>query len=408
MIINFVESLIASFFFTNYFDLKINKYVYFIINFILISVEINIDNIFNSYSITLPLLVASTVAVTAYFTVKNKIWEIIFISYLDQLIVGISIIVSLMLQNIVSNDTRVIIGKVLYFLFIYGILFIHKSKNIRLNILYWKLLTIVVIVFYFAYTILLQFYLGMKLNQTLVYIILLSLVLSVIGIAVIVYYISELEHKQQETQFSLQKLEMEQSNYQQLNNVSKEIKIMKHDLKHDYALIENYLKEKEYSKIMKIVESRMQEVQEVTTTINSNNNIINAIINYKMMIANSKNIKINYEINVSSKEYMKDYHLNELLSNLLDNAIDNCSKNDPKIEVFIEEDVFLYLEVINKINDSVLNKNPDLRTSKLGGNHGHGIKSVKRIVNEYRGSVKFFEKDNKFHASIIIPLNHPH
>lgn len=408
MIINFVESLIASFFFTNYFDLKINKYVYFIINFILISAEINIDNIFNSYSITLPLLVASTVAVTAYFTVKNKIWEIIFISYLDQLIVGISIIVSLMLQNIVSNDTRVIIGKVLYFLFIYGILFIHKSKNIRLNILYWKLLTIVVIVFYFAYRILLQFYLGMKLNQTLVYIILLSLVLSVIGIAVIVYYISELEHKQQETQFSLQKLEMEQSNYQQLNNVSKEIKIMKHDLKHDYALIENYLKEKEYSKIMKIVESRMQEVQEVTTTINSNNNIINAIINYKMMIANSKNIKINYEINVSSKEYMKDYHLNELLSNLLDNAIDNCSKNDPKIEVFIEEDVFLYLEVINKINDSVLNKNPDLRTSKLGGNHGHGIKSVKRIVNEYRGSVKFFEKDNKFHASIIIPLNHPH
>lgn len=408
MIINFVESLIASFFFTNYFDLKINKYVYFIINFILISAEINIDNIFNSYSITLPLLVASTVAVTAYFTVKNKIWEIIFISYLDQLIVGISIIVSLMLQNIVSNDTRVIIGKVLYFLFIYGILFIHKSKNIRLNILYWKLLTIVVIVFYFAYTILLQFYLGMKLNQTLVYIILLSLVLSVIGIAVIVYYISELEHKQQETQFSLQKLEMEQSNYQQLNNVSKEIKIMKHDLKHDYALIENYLKEKEYSKIMKIVESRMQEVQEVTTTINSNNNIINAIINYKMMIANSKNIKINYEINVSSKEYMKDYHLNELLSNLLDNTIDNCSKNDPKIEVFIEEDVFLYLEVINKINDSVLNKNPDLRTSKLGGNHGHGIKSVKRIVNEYRGSVKFFEKDNKFHASIIIPLNHPH
>ncbi len=408
MIINFVESLIASFFFTNYFDLKINKYIYFIINFILISAEINIDNIFNSYSITLPLLVASTVAVTAYFTVKNKIWEIIFISYLDQLIVGISIIVSLMLQNIVSNDTRVIIGKVLYFLFIYGILFIHKSKNIRLNILYWKLLTIVVIVFYFAYTILLQFYLGMKLNQTLVYIILLSLVLSVIGIAVIVYYISELEHKQQETQFSLQKLEMEQSNYQQLNNVSKEIKIMKHDLKHDYALIENYLKEKEYSKIMKIVESRMQEVQEVTTTINSNNNIINAIINYKMMIANSKNIKVNYEINVSGKEYMKDYHLNELLSNLLDNAIDNCSKNDPKIEVFIEEDVFLYLEVINKINDSVLNKNPDLRTSKLGGNHGHGIKSVKRIVNEYRGSVKFFEKDNKFHASIIIPLNHPH
>ena len=57
MIINFVESLIASFFFTNYFDLKINKYVYFIINFILISVEINIDNIFNSNKSLLPVLI---------------------------------------------------------------------------------------------------------------------------------------------------------------------------------------------------------------------------------------------------------------------------------------------------------------------------------------------------------------
>lgn len=408
MIINFIESLIASYFFTSYFDLKINKYLYFMINFILISTEINIDNIFYSYSITLPLVVASTVGIIAYFTTKNGIWEIVFISYLDQLIVGISIIMSLMLENIVNNDTRVIIGKIIYFLFVYGILFVNKTKNIRLNTLYWKLLTIVVVVFYFAYTILLQFYLGMKLNQRLVYITLLLLVLSVIGIAILVYYISELEHKQQETQFSLQKLEMEQSNYQQLNEVSKEVKIMKHDLKHDYALIESYLKGRKYSKIKEIVQTRMHNLQDVTTNINSDNELINTIINYKIMIANSKNIKVNYEINVSNREYMKDYHLNELISNLIDNAIDNCSKIDPKIEIFIEEDVFLYLEVINQIDESVLNRNPDLRTSKKGDNHGHGIKSVKRIVNEYRGSIKFFEKDNKFHVSIIIPINHPH
>lgn len=408
MIINFVESLIASFFFTNYFDLKINKYVYFIINFILISAEINIFNCLGDFSIILPLVVVFTATIIAFYASKNNLWEILFISFFDELIVGWAIIVSLFIDGYVVQEVRTVIAKILYFLIVCLVIHFCKRKEIRVNILYWRLLTIVVVIFYFAYIILLQFYLGMTLDKGLVFLTLLLLGLSVIGIAVLVYYISELEHKQQETQFSLQKLEMEQSNYQQLNNVSKEIKIMKHDLKHDYVLIENYLKEKEYLKIMKIVESRMQEVQEVTTTINSNNNIINAIINYKMMIANSKNIKINYEINVSSKEYMKDYHLNELLSNLLDNAIDNCSKNDPKIEVFIEEDVFLYLEVINKINDSVLNKNPDLRTSKLGGNHGHGIKSVKRIVNEYRGSVKFFEKDNKFHASIIIPLNHPH
>lgn len=408
MIINFTESLIASFFFTNYFDLKINRYLYFMINFILISTEINLDNVFYSYSITLPLVVAATATIIAYFAAKNDIWEVLFIALFNELIVGLSITISLLFQGMVSPYMRTAIAKTLYFLIICIVIYICKCKKIKLDSIYWKLLSIVAIIFYFAYTIISQFYLGMELNGVLVFITLLSFGLSVIGIAVLVYYISELEHKHQETQFSLQKLEMEQSNYQQLNDVSKEVKIMKHDLKHDYALIENYLKGRKYSKIKEIVQSRMQNLKDVTTTINSDNELINTIINYKIMIANSKDIKVNYEINVSEKEYMKDYHLNELLSNLLDNAIDNCSKINPVIEIFIEEDVFLYLEVINQIDESILTKNPDLRTNKKGDNHGHGIKSVKRIVNEYRGSVKFFEKDDKFHVSIMIPLNHPH
>ena len=68
------------------------------------------------------------------------------------------------------------------------------------------------------------------------------------------------------------------------------------------------------------------------------------------MIANSKNIEVSCDLNVSNKIYMKDYHLNELLSNLIDNAIENCSKNDPKINIIINEDVFLYIEVINSID----------------------------------------------------------
>lgn len=408
MIINFIESLIASFFFTNYFDLKINKYLYFMINFILISTEINIFNFFGDFSVILPLVVVASATLIAFFGAKNNLWEVLFISFFDELIVGWAIILSLFVDGYVAQEIRSIIAKILYFVIVCIVIRFCKTKEIRVNTLYWRLLTIVVVIFYFAYVILLQFYLGMTLDKGLVFLTLLSLGLSVIGIAVLVYYISELEHKQQETQFSLQKLEMEQSNYKQLNNVSKEVKIMKHDLKHDYVLIENYLRGKKYSKIKEIVQSRMQNLKDVTTTINSDNELINTIINYKMMIANSKNIKVDYEINVSDKQYMKDYHLNELLSNLLDNAIDNCSKSDPKIKIFIEEDVFLYLEVINQIDESVLKKNPDLRTNKKGDNHGHGIKSVKRIVNEYRGSVKFFEKDNKFHVSIMIPINHPH
>lgn len=408
MIINFLESLIASYFFTNYFDLKINKYVYFIINFVLISSVINLFSYFGNFSVTLPLIVVLTATVIAKLATKNNLWEILFITFFDELVVGWSIILSLFLENRIDSQIRTIIAKFLYFVILYFILKICKNVELKINELYWRLLTVVVIVFYFAYTILLQFYLGMQMNKILVFITLLSLGLSVIGIVVIVYYISKLEKQNQETQFSLQKLEMEQSNYVQLNEGAKEIKIIRHDLKHDYLLIGSYLENKNYSKINEIVKSRIKDIHEGTNTINSANELINTIINYKLMIANSKNIEVSCDLNVSNKIYMKDYHLNELLSNLIDNAIENCSKNDPKINIIINEDVFLYIEVINSIDVSVLNTNPNLITNKNGDIHGHGVKSIKRIVNEYNGNIKFFENGLKFHVSIIIPLNYPH
>lgn len=407
MIINIVESLIAAYFFTNYFDLKINKRIYYILNFLTITTIINIFDCFGDFSIILPLVVVIDAALIAYFGTNNNIWEILFITFFDELIVGLSITVSLLAEDFISSELRAFVAKILYFLMVYLVIYVYKLKNIRLNDIYWKLLSIVAIVFYFGYNVILQFYLGMDLSDVMVFTTLISFGLSVIGIAVTVYYISKLEREKQETQFLLQKLEMEQSNYKQLNEVSKEIKIMRHDLKHDYLLIENYLEENKYSEIKEMINSRVYDLEEVTHTVNSENKLINTIINYKKMIAQSKNIKVKYKINVRDILYMKDYHLNELLSNLLDNAIENCSKNNSQIDIVIEEDVFLYIEVVNQIDKSVLENNPNLHTSKIGETHGHGIKSIQRIVNEYGGSIKFFEKDLEFHVSVIIPINHP-
>ena len=109
MIINFLESLIASYFFTNYFDLKINKYVYFIINFVLISSVINLFSYFGNFSVTLPLIVVLTATVIAKLATKNNLWEILFITFFDELVVGWSIILSLFLENRIDSQIRTIL-----------------------------------------------------------------------------------------------------------------------------------------------------------------------------------------------------------------------------------------------------------------------------------------------------------
>ena len=85
-------------------------------------------------------------------------------------------------------------------------------------------------------------------------------------------------------------------------------------LKHDYLLIGSYLENKNYSKINEIVKSRIKDLHEGVNTVNSANELINTIINYKLMIADSKSIEVNCDLNVSNKIYMKDYHLNDSLS----------------------------------------------------------------------------------------------
>lgn len=139
MIINFLESLIASYFFTNYFDLKINKYVYFIINFVLISSVINLFNYVKDYSIMLPLIVALIASTIAFFGTKNNYWEILFITLFDELIVGLSITISLLVDGLVYPFIRSLIAKILYFIIVFIVIKVCKEKEIKLESIYWKL-----------------------------------------------------------------------------------------------------------------------------------------------------------------------------------------------------------------------------------------------------------------------------
>ncbi|MEI3327885.1 MAG: hypothetical protein V8R64_16065 [Thomasclavelia sp.] len=122
MIINIVESLIAAYFFTNYFDLKINKRIYYILNFLTITTIINIFDCFGDFSIILPLVVVIDATLIAYFGTNNNVWEILFITFFDELIVGWSIILSLFIEDYVIPEVRTVVAKILYLLIVYNVI----------------------------------------------------------------------------------------------------------------------------------------------------------------------------------------------------------------------------------------------------------------------------------------------
>jgi sensor histidine kinase regulating citrate/malate metabolism len=93
-----------------------------------------------------------------------------------------------------------------------------------------------------------------------------------------------------------------------------------------------------------------------------------------------------------------------ILGNLLDNAIDALMtiENRRMISVKIKYGKGQFIiKISNTFNGIVIERTNTLFTKKDGGNHGLGIKNIKRILEKYDGSMDI-EYDATTFTSILL------
>ena len=138
----------------------------------------------------------------------------------------------------------------------------------------------------------------------------------------------------------------------------------------------------------------------------SGNFAIDALLNYKNRIAESKNIKIKLEQRIPTTLPYKASDLCIILGNLLDNAIEaseNCANKE--IDVYI-----VYAKNRLKIStknyyEGEINKDKEgnfLSKKKDKENHGIGLKSVKKIVSLYNGYIEIQAENSLFKVNILL------
>ena len=135
------------------------------------------------------------------------------------------------------------------------------------------------------------------------------------------------------------------------------------------------------------------------------NNTLDAILNVKLAHCKKNDIKMfvykekGAELNIPQREIVV------LFGNVLDNAIEAATKTKAKkIVVDIsKKNMYLNIVVKNSIDESVLDGNPELNTTKSDSEfHGLGIKSVRKIVNSHNGDMRFYEEKKEFVCDIMI------
>ena len=201
----------------------------------------------------------------------------------------------------------------------------------------------------------------------------------------------------EEQEKSVLRLEMEQDN----------IRAMRHDMNKRLGLYCRCLKEGRTQEVLALLAEQIEEISADKYIVIQGNSLISAVLNQKREVCQKENIVFDYEVGtVVLSDIEMDIAL--MLSNLLDNAIEAEAQvkgsRIVKVGIFIYEGTFNII-VKNRIEESVLANNPDLKTTKADTKqHGYGVKSIRDIVEKLGGMMRYFEEKDMFVFHMLMDM----
>lgn len=186
-----------------------------------------------------------------------------------------------------------------------------------------------------------------------------------------------------------------------------EMKTLRHDMKHYLSAAAELITDGKPEKAKTYIESVIDEkINPAVVGVNTGSAVVDAVINRRLEVCAERYIEMKCLIDTQFVSD-NDIDVSILLSNLLDNAIEGCSDADlPQIELLVKKKKSMtFITIKNSIAGSVLDENPNLRTSKKDGTaHGYGIRSIKNIAEKYSGSVDFKEEKGCFITEVWLKL----
>lgn len=243
-------------------------------------------------------------------------------------------------------------------------------------------------------------------------IILLSIIcVSMIIIAGIVWFMIARINKDNEIKTKLllseQKANLYKQNIISSNRQIETIKLLKHDMKNNISCIDALIEEENYDEAHNICHSLTNKYTSIGTIVNTENYLLNAVLNVEIEKAKSYGISVKLSITNDLKMFKNSSDIISLIGNILDNAISYLSKNKVKNnEINFStgyEGSYSVIKCRNNILDSVLFNNPSLKTDKKDkDNHGKGITIINSIAHKYNGDVIIKERNKEFIITVIL------
>lgn len=234
----------------------------------------------------------------------------------------------------------------------------------------------------------------------------------IFGFIIFIEYLGFVSQQNEELRKDAALNELKKDHYETINTTISVLRTWKHDYLTHLQIILNLAKNQQYTDLENYIGEIEQQLINTTQFVTTGNQILDALLSSKILEFQKYDIKFTYEIFIVSTLPFDNMTFASLIGNLLNNAFDACrnmkSKEPKYINFYIKPfQSMLYIKIENS-TDNHYQYNPDgtLRSTKSVGEHGIGLKSVKKIVEDAKGFCNIYPEEQKFTISIMLPIPH--
>lgn len=190
-----------------------------------------------------------------------------------------------------------------------------------------------------------------------------------------------------------------------MTQTEEKMKALRHDMKHhlyELSVLAEQHREKEISDYIKNMQNYMDNPKEYA---GSGNHEIDSLLNYLLGQAGELLDQVECKMSIPKELKIATFDLNVIIGNLLDNAILAASQTQKKwLSVVLNyEKGVLFIQIQNSYQ--TVRKDADgnyLTTKQDTQNHGIGLKNVKRVVNQYHGTMQITDSDYIFDVKVML------
>lgn len=193
--------------------------------------------------------------------------------------------------------------------------------------------------------------------------------------------------------------------YLKVENNLKVLALLRHDFRNHLIILEGYSKQGETDKLLEYIHS-IHNTLVHTILIQTPSPILSSLLNAKNEDCKSRGVTLQFQQLFTTLE-IDDFYLVTIMSNLLDNAITAAAKcmNGSVSLNMTQLGSYLEIDCANN-HQEVIHKNKDnFVTTKTiqKENHGLGITSMRKAVEQLNGKITINYTTDMFHVSILLP-----